>query len=147
MQEDNDNENNIDRDLGSNSSDDDKKNSKHDEGTDRRLESSIILGEDNIDEDKDLAIFDDEPVEEDDFMKNARLRSHLNLFLRFFYVIVTNWFFNFFITIAIILNTITLAADDFPQSVQKEGFLKICNIVFTWLFFAEMTLKLIGLGP
>jgi hypothetical protein len=45
------------------------------------------------------------------------------------------------------LNTITLAADDFPQSVQKEGFLKICNIVFTWLFFAEMTLKLIGLGP
>ena len=76
MQEDNDNENNIDRDLGSNSSDDDKKNSKHDEGTDRRLESSIIPGEDNIDEDKDLAIFDDEPVEEDDFMKNARLRSH-----------------------------------------------------------------------
>ena len=76
MQEDNDNENNIDRDFGSNSSDDDKKNSKHDEGTDRRLESSIIPGEDNIDEDKDLAIFDDEPVEEDDFMKNARLRSH-----------------------------------------------------------------------
>lgn len=49
--------------------------------------------------------------------------------------------------IAIILNTITLAADDFPQSVKKEGFLKICNIVFTWLFFAEMTLKLVGLGP
>ena len=44
MQEDNDNENNLDRDFGSNSSDDDKKNSKHDEGTDRRLESSIILG-------------------------------------------------------------------------------------------------------
>ena len=66
----------MNRDFGSNSSDDDKINSKSDEGTDRRLESSIILSEGNIDEDKDVAIFDDEPVEEDDFMKNARLRSH-----------------------------------------------------------------------
>lgn len=76
MQEDKDNENNVDRDFGSNSSDDDKKNSKNDKGTDKRLESAIILGEGNIDEDKDVAIFDDEPVEEEDFMKNARLRSH-----------------------------------------------------------------------
>ena len=25
--------------------------------------------------------------------------------------------------------------------------LKICNIVFTWLFAAEMLVKIIGLGP
>lgn len=80
-------------------------------------------------------------------MRNARHRSHKNNLYRFFYVIVAHWVFNFFITIVIILNTITLAADDFPQSIEKENFLKISNIVFTWLFVTEMILKLVGLGP
>ena len=60
---------------------------------------------------------------------------------------VTHWAFNFFITIMIILNTVSLASDDFPQTYKKEKFLKVCNIFFTWLFFGEMLLKLIGLGP
>ena len=55
--------------------------------------------------------------------------------------------FSFFITVMIVLNTISLAADSYPQSIEKEKFLEYCNIFFTWLFFAEMMIKMVGLGP
>jgi voltage-dependent calcium channel T type alpha-1I len=46
-----------------------------------------------------------------------------------------------------VLNTLSLAVDTFDQSEKKEKFLEVCNLVFTWLFAAEMVFKIIGLGP
>jgi len=46
----------------------------------------------------------------------------------------------------IILNTVTLAMDDYPRNASKDQFLHICNEFFTWTFFAEMILKMVGLG-
>lgn len=77
----------------------------------------------------------------------SRKRSHKNPIFRFLFRLVTNWVFNFFITIIIVLNTLSLAADSFDQSIKKEEFLKTCNVLFTWIFAFEMILKLIGLGP
>lgn len=51
------------------------------------------------------------------------------------------------ITIVIVLNTGSLAADSFNPSFTKEKLLKSANNVFTWVFAAEMILKIIGLGP
>lgn len=50
-------------------------------------------------------------------------------------------------TILILLNTLVLAIEHYDQSIEKEEFLKLCNTCFTWLFFAEMVFKLVGLGP
>ena len=63
------------------------------------------------------------------------------------YLLVTSVAFNFFIFVLILLNTLTLALYRFDQSYQKELLLSYCNEFFTWAFFAEMILKLIGLGP
>jgi hypothetical protein len=61
-------------------------------------------------------------------------------------VLVTNPGYNFSIFMLILVNTVVLAIDDFPQSVQKERTLAIFNEVFTWAFFIEMLMKMIGLG-
>jgi len=47
----------------------------------------------------------------------------------------------------IILNTLSLAVDRYDQSILKEKVLAVCNLIFTWLFTAEMIFKIIGLGP
>ena len=59
---------------------------------------------------------------------------------------VTNPAYNFVVFLLILGNTVVLAIDDFPQSVQKEWTLAIFNEFFTWAFFAEMLMKMIGLG-
>jgi len=59
---------------------------------------------------------------------------------------VTNPAYNFAVFVLILVNTVVLAIDDFPQSVQKEHTLAIFNEFFTWAFFAEMLMKLLGLG-
>lgn len=58
-----------------------------------------------------------------------------------------DWKFQFFVTIMIALNTVVLAMDTYDQSMEQEAFLHIANMVFTWLFFVEMVMKLVGLGP
>ena len=62
------------------------------------------------------------------------------------YLLVTNSIFNFVIFCLIIVNTITLALDDYPQSLHKEQQLEICNAFFTWVFFVEMIMKMCGFG-
>lgn len=39
-----------------------------------------------------------------------------------------------------------MALDDYPQSLEKEKFLGAMNDFFTWAFFVEMVIKMIGLG-
>ena len=55
-------------------------------------------------------------------------------------------FYNFIVFSLIISNTITLACDDYPQSLKKQAVLSILNDFFTWAFTVEMLIKMIGLG-
>jgi len=54
--------------------------------------------------------------------------------------------YNFIVFVLILANTIVLAADDYPQSLEKEIVIKVLNDFFTWAFFAEMIIKMIALG-
>jgi hypothetical protein len=60
---------------------------------------------------------------------------------------VTDTNFNAFIFVLIMINTVTLAMDDYPQTKEKTEVLGVFNQFFTWFFFLEMFMKIIGLGP
>jgi len=60
---------------------------------------------------------------------------------------VTDTNFNAFIFLLIMINTVTLAMDDYPQSKSKTMMLDYFNQFFTWFFFVEMFMKIVGLGP
>ena len=92
-------------------------------------------------------MYSDYGESEPEHEKNSRYRSSLNGCYRCMYLLVTSVPFNFFIFVLILLNTLTLALYRYDQSYQKELLLSYCNEFFTWAFFAEMILKLIGLGP
>jgi hypothetical protein len=49
-------------------------------------------------------------------------------------------------TLAVFLNTVTLALDSYGVSKTAANNLSLFNEVFTWTFIVEMSLKLIGLG-
>jgi hypothetical protein len=70
----------------------------------------------------------------------------MNGVYRFTYVIATSVTFNFFIFCLILLNSFTLAIHTYDESEEQEHIIKLCNEFFTWIFFAEMIIKLIGLG-
>ena len=59
---------------------------------------------------------------------------------------MTSVSFNFFIFILIVGNTFTLAVYTYDQSDLQTEVLEIFNEFFTWIFFAEMLLKIIALG-
>jgi hypothetical protein len=61
--------------------------------------------------------------------------------------VVQHQAFETVITVFIILNTVGLAMDVHPMPSDLEYFLTIANIIFSSIFFLEMVLKLIGLGP
>ena len=54
--------------------------------------------------------------------------------------------FNLFITMLIIANTGVLALDSYPRDLDREKTASILNDTFSWCFFAEMIIKIIGLG-
>ena len=66
-----------------------------------------------------------------------------NLFLR----LNENKYFNLLITGAIIANTVCLGLDGYPTNLELQNILDIVNVVFTSLFFFELVVKLVGLGP
>ncbi len=47
----------------------------------------------------------------------------------------------------ILINTVSLAADDYTSSNLKDNIISYCNQYFTWFFTIEAIIKLIGLGP
>jgi voltage-gated sodium channel len=83
------------------------------------------------------------PIEpEDDILERARSSK----FFYVFYVICKHKIFEGFIIFLILGNTLSLALDREP--IDKDTFraLEIANTIFSWLFFGEMIIKLIGLG-
>ena len=86
------------------------------------------------------------PYEELTYEKDARTRSEKNGLYRCTYLFVTSVSFNFFIFLLILGNTATLAAYTFDQSDLQTEVLEVFNEFFTWIFFVEMIMKIIGLG-
>lgn len=92
-------------------------------------------------------VYDDSAFEDErECDRDARRRSHEGCLYRVCWLIVMNPFFEFFIFINIMANTLSLAADDYHMTNRKEEIIDICNQYFTWLFTLEMILKLVGLG-
>jgi voltage-dependent calcium channel L type alpha-1D len=85
-------------------------------------------------------------LEELDYEKDARQRAENNAVYRCLFNFTTSVSFNFFIFVLIIANTATLASYHFDQSDLQTRVLELFNEFFTWTFFLEMILKIIGLG-
>jgi hypothetical protein len=47
----------------------------------------------------------------------------------------------------VFLNTLCLGLDRYGMTEWETGILSLANLIFTWIFIAELSLKLIGLGP
>jgi hypothetical protein len=45
------------------------------------------------------------------------------------------------------MNTVVLALDSYPADLERQSILDIINIVFFGIFFFEMIIKVIGMGP
>ena len=57
-------------------------------------------------------------------------------------------YFNGFVMIFILLNTVSLGLDRYPDPAPLEkSILGVCNLVFTAIFSFECIVKIIGLGP
>ena len=66
---------------------------------------------------------------------------------RFFYAIAKSNIFGIIIMTCIILNTLVLSLDRYPEGSESEKIvLSIFNMVFNVVFSAEVIIKLIGLG-
>ena len=62
------------------------------------------------------------------------------------YAIVTNWVFEQFIILLILINTVTLALESYPVNPTRLYVLDIMNFILNYLFLFEMILKLSALG-
>lgn len=65
---------------------------------------------------------------------------------RYFYHMVNHVYFEYFITVFIVLNTIVMALKHYQMHPFIEDFSEQINYVFTFIFNFEMVVKLIGLG-
>ena len=74
------------------------------------------------------------------------LRVRQNRIYFVFYRICHHWLFTTFITFMIIANTIVLAMDKYPEDPNFNKISDQLNDIFTWAFFLEMCIKLIGIG-
>ncbi|XP_019942295.2 sodium channel, voltage gated, type VIII, alpha subunit b isoform X3 [Paralichthys olivaceus] len=63
------------------------------------------------------------------------------------YLIVMDPFVDLAITICIVLNTLFMAMEHYPMTLEFEGVLSVGNLVFTGIFAGEMFAKLIAMDP
>ena len=75
------------------------------------------------------------------------LITYANVIKGYFYVICISNAFSFCITLCIVLNTVILALDKFPEDGTMNKTYNTINTVLTWIFFGEMLIKIFGLGP
>ena len=55
--------------------------------------------------------------------------------------------FNAFLTTCVLINTVGMAMDSHDIKAQTASALEFLNLIFTWIFIVEMTLKLLAIGP
>lgn len=77
---------------------------------------------------------------------NVPERARQNCLYFLCYKVCSHWLFTLVITLLIGANTIVLAMEKYPEDPEQEKISYDLNIIFTWAFFAEMLIKLIGLG-
>ena len=115
-----------------------------------KRDSSKLLNIENIDKETNKPKLSRLPVsprfEEEDPTDDIKERSFRNSFFRVFYLLSNNTIFSTFIIILILGNTVTLALDRHPIDPIEFAGLELANTIFSWLFFTEMLIKLMGLG-
>ena len=72
--------------------------------------------------------------------------SRKHKIIRMCYSFSQTAYFNSFISLSIILNTVVLSLDKYPEDDYSNMILEKINIVFFAIFFLEMIIKLIGHG-
>ena len=55
-------------------------------------------------------------------------------------------FFAFVVLLAIFINTMSLSMDRYPIEAGENALLETINNYCTWIFVAEMAIKIFGLG-
>lgn len=55
--------------------------------------------------------------------------------------------FGAFLTTCVLINTIGMAMDSYDIKAETQANLEEMNLIFTWIFIVEMTLKLLAVGP
>jgi hypothetical protein len=73
-------------------------------------------------------------------------RATKNLLYYYSYRVCTNPLFSFTFTLTIIINAALMTLDRFPEPENLSTILEVLNQLFSWLFTAEMLIKLLGLG-
>eukprot|EP00347_Sterkiella_histriomuscorum_P005312 403357086 len=80
------------------------------------------------------------------FNGNLESRSILIKLRYFFYKVCNHQAFQITINLSIIINTIILSLDSYPQDMDLQEKLDKLNVFFFCIFFSEMIIKLMGLG-
>ena len=73
-------------------------------------------------------------------------RTSKNKLYYYSYKICTNPFFSFVFTLIIVINSALMTLDRFPEPQKLPKILEVLNQLCSWLFTAEMIIKLLGLG-
>ena len=60
--------------------------------------------------------------------------------------ISTSSIFNYFISAAIVLNTVVLSLDEYPSNEEKIAFYDRLNFIFYCIFLIEMVIKMLATG-
>ena len=77
---------------------------------------------------------------------NIEVRKDKNMIYKYAANIALNQYFTMFISLIIILNTIVLSLDRYPQSAYEDAILEKINIAFFVIFTIEMLIKIAGFG-
>lgn len=64
-----------------------------------------------------------------------------------FYKVALSGLFAFSVMMLIVINTIVLSLDRYPIDSDTSDTYNNINTVLTWMFFGEMIIKIIGMGP
>lgn len=82
------------------------------------------------------------------FFKLPKSYYKMNSCRKILFLVVSHPIFSGFIFLSILINTITLMFDRYPESTNKSlnSTLEVMNYVFMFIFTLEVVLKIIGLG-
>ena len=72
------------------------------------------------------------------------IRKKVRFLLKMF---IRTSFFENLMTLSVLANTIVMALDRYDNTAQTKARLDTYNTVFTWIFIAEMAIKLLAIGP
>lgn len=109
-----------------------------------------LSDEDNDEDDDDVFDLGDAIKENSSKSDSTELKTRHPKFeaiKSFFFKVCTSSWFQWFITTCIIVNTIILGLDKFPSDPSLTKTFEILNNFFFYVFFAEMLIKITGLGP